>query len=338
MAGKTSELQTVDLDEKSLAIAVAEMLSADAGRQVHVREISRQRSPFATLFPAEVLSVFLGDGSEIRLFLKHLGAEQPEQPDKHRRDREVLIYQTLLRDQRLPIPHFYGSRYNAQTARHEIYLEYVEAWPLKYHHLEHWFTAAKRLADFHAHFASRAEFLRNCDFLLHLDENYFTAWAQRAGTALASQSAELTGRLEEIVAHYTQVAQLLTDQPPTLVHNDLAPKNVIADPTHSPTRICLVDWEMAGIGCGLLDLVHLKYGLQPDQDEQMVAAYRSGLRMTNLLPDDDREFARVLAACELHKTLYRVAHSPDWHLPMTTLAQWVTDAEEFLRQIGGGDA
>jgi aminoglycoside phosphotransferase (APT) family kinase protein len=137
-----------------------------------------------------------------------------------------------------------------------------------------------------------------------------------------------------LFADYHSACALVAHQPATLVHNDLACKNVIADRATSPARICIIDWELAGVGCGLLDLVHLKYGLDPVHDAAMVDAYRTQLATTNLLPRDDRDFARLLAACELHKTLYRLAHSPAWKLPADQLAQWVVDAESFLKQAG----
>jgi aminoglycoside phosphotransferase (APT) family kinase protein len=338
MAGNTSEIRPIELDEDDLALAVADMLSAAQGRPVRVQGLKRQPSEFATLFPAEILWVSLDDGAELRLFLKHLGPEQPGQPDKQRRDREVRVYEALLRDEDLPVPKYYGSRRNAATGRLELYLEYIDDWPLKYHGLEHWATAAQRLASFHSHFAARAEALRACDFLLRLDGAYFAAWAQRALVALADQSAELAAQLKGVIIGYGAACELLAAQPVTLVHNDLAPKNVLADRTHTPARICLIDWEMAGVGCGLLDLVHLKYGLGPERGQELVAAYRSGLQTTELLPEDDQVLARVLAACELHKTFYRLAHSTSWNLPLATLAQWVTEAQEFLRHVRrGGD-
>ena len=101
-------------------------------------------------------------------------------------------------------------------------------------------------------------------------------------------------------------------------------------------RICIIDWELAGVGCGLLDLVHLKYGLAPADDAAMVQVYRSQLETTELLPRDDRNFDRLLAACELHKTLYRFAHSPAWKLPDEQLARWDDDAECFLQRVGLG--
>ena len=338
MDGKTSEIRPIELDENDLALAVGDMLSRAQEQTVRVRRLRRQPSEFATLFPAEILWVSLDDGTELRLFLKHLGPEQPGQPDKERRDREVRVYETLLLEEDLPVPKYYGSRPNAATGRLELYLEYIDDWTLKYHVLEHWATAAQRLAFLHFHFAARAEALRACDFLLRLDGAYFAAWAQRAFTALADQSADLAAQLKVVLTGYGAVCELLAAQPVTLVHNDLAPKNVLAHRSHTPARICLIDWEMAGVGCGLLDLVHLKYGFDPERGQELLTAYRSGLHGTNLLPNNDREFARLLAACELHKTLYRIAHSPAWNLPLTTLAQWVADAQQCLQEVSGGDA
>src|SRR5437879_7113732 len=202
MDDKTSEIRSIELDEDDLALAVADMLCAAQERPVRLRSLRRQPSEFATLFPAEILWVCLDDGTELRLFLKHLGPEQPGQPDKQRRDREVLVYEELLRDEGLPVPKYCGSRRNEATGRVELYLEYIDDWPLKYHGLEHWMTAAQRLADFHSHFASRAEVLRNRDFLLRLDSAYFAAWAQRALAALADQSAQLAGRLHWVRRGY----------------------------------------------------------------------------------------------------------------------------------------
>jgi len=317
-----------------LTTLLARALDLNAG----IDSIARQQSPFVTLFPAEVLTLTLRDGRQVRVFLKHLGPEQqPDQPDKQRRDREVRVYERLLRgDDHLPVVRYVGSRHDAHTGRHELYLEYVDDWSLQYHELEHWFTAAARLAELHAHFAERASDLRASEFLLELDHGYFAAWAGRAEVALAKQSDELAGRIATLRANYAPVCDLLASQPVTLVHNDLACKNVIADRATTPARICIIDWELAGIGCGLLDLVHLKYGLDPANEAKMLATYCARLRASSrLLPDDERQLARLVAACELHKTLYRLAHSPAWNSPPATLAQWMADSETFLRRVLG---
>jgi Ser/Thr protein kinase RdoA (MazF antagonist) len=91
------------------------------------------------------------------------------------------------------------------------------------------------LARFHAHFAARAAELRTCEYLLRLDAAYFKAWATRA-LEIARRHGVQADQVAAVVRGYDGVAATLEAQPPTLVHNDLAPKNVLADRTARPPR------------------------------------------------------------------------------------------------------
>src|SRR5262249_61756683 len=103
-----------------------ERLLRDAqGCPVKVSRLRREPSPFATLFPAEVLSLTLRGGGELTLFVKHLGPEQAGHPEKQCRDREVRIYEELLREEELPVPRYYGSRWNEATGRRAVFLGYI---------------------------------------------------------------------------------------------------------------------------------------------------------------------------------------------------------------------
>lgn len=331
--GASAPIPLVNLDAEELRGAVERILANDSGRPVRIAELTREPSRFATLFPAEILTLGLETGQTLSLFVKHLGAEEADHPEKQCRDREARIYAELLRDPGLPVPRYYGSRQNSRTGRLELFLEHVDDWNLKYHGLEHWFRAAERLAQFHAFFAAKAQELQACGFLLRLDAAYCAEWAQRALAAVAEQSAELAASLEGVARRYDRVTDLLTAQPRTLVHNDLSPKNVLADTSRRPARICLIDWEMAGVGCGLLDLVHLKYGLKPADDRRMRDAYTLALAGTGLLPERPEELSRLFAACELHKTLYRLAFSKTWKLPIERVAEWVGECRDWFASV-----
>ena len=124
-----------------------------------------------------------------------------------------------------------------------------------------------------------------CEFLLRLDAEYLHAWADRAVETVRDLYPDAAAGLERVVRDYGRVSALLGRQPPTLVHNDLSPKNVLADRSEPPAAIYFVDWETAGVGCGLMDLAHLKYGLGPEDDQAMCAAYQSELESTGLHPD-----------------------------------------------------
>jgi aminoglycoside phosphotransferase (APT) family kinase protein len=294
-----------------------------------VISVSRSPSRFATLFPADVVTLTLRSGARHSVFVKRLGSEQADHPDKQRRDREIRVYEELLADERLPVPGFYGWESSTENGQRELFLEYVDDWNLRYHSLEYWHAAARALARLHGWFAERREFVRSRRFLLRIDETYVRAWAKRAVDASASISPVLGARLHRAVEGIGPAAALLAQMPPTLVHNDLSPKNVIADRSVNPARICFVDWELAGFGCGPLDLVHLRYGLEPADASTLWTIYRAELAGTDVIPCDAEEDA-VLAACELHKTLYRLAHVRQWRLPRTTVEEWIAEVERLI--------
>src|SRR5262249_3603970 len=114
---------------------------------------------------------------------------------------------------------------------------------------------------------------------------------------------------------------------------DMAPKNVLVDRCSNPARICLVDWEMAGVGCGLMDLVDLKYGLDPEDDRRMRVIYCAELAETGLLPASHEELCRLFDACELHRSIYRVAFSTAWQVPLERTACWVAEIKALARRL-----
>lgn len=323
-------------DEARLRLTAEELLQQALRRPVQVRSLKCKPSPFASRVPAEVLSLTLEDGEAMALFLKSQGSEEADHPDKQVRDREARIYDELLTAPELPVVRFYGFRWNEETARREIFLEYIGDWDLRYQELDYWFVAARRLARLHAYFAKRAAYLQDIGFLQRFDAAYLGAWAERALAVLTGQSAELAAGLETVIERYDCVTRVLAQQPPTLVHNDLAAKNVLVDRGASAPRICFVDWEMAGLGCGLLDLVTLKYGLDPENDRKMCAAYAAELNGTGLFPLDPRDLDRVLAACELHKAMIRLWRNRVWQVPMERVRGWIAECRQLLVQVRDG--
>jgi thiamine kinase-like enzyme len=320
--------------KRRLRKLVQELVGRQLGASVTVSRLERHPSRFATLFPAEVLTIELRGGEQMSLFLKHLGdEEQPDHPEKQCREREVRIYEQLLTDPALPVARFYGWEWNEATRRFELFLEHVDDLTLNYQSLDNWLEAARRLAHFHVYFARRAETLLRCEFLLRIDELHFREWGDRAVAAVGSRSTDLAANLERVVDRYDPVVELLAAQPLTLVHNDMSPKNIIADRSMDPARICFIDWEMAGIGCGVMDIVHLKYGLDEGDDRKMRAAYCDELAGTALLPSSRADLRSVFAACELHRTLHRLAHVNFWQTPLERIARWVADAQRLRASV-----
>ena len=108
----SSNTSRVDPQEPELLHFIAAILNQAIGDQAKIVCFKRETSPFATLFPAEVLTISLDGGDEISLFLKHLGSEEADHPDKQCRDREIQVYRELVTDESLPVAKYYGSRWN----------------------------------------------------------------------------------------------------------------------------------------------------------------------------------------------------------------------------------
>jgi hypothetical protein len=309
-----------------LSGAVLRAVEAEGGA------LSAERVPcrFRTLYPAEVVSVKLNSGETRRFFVKQLGDEQADHPDKQRRDRELRVYGELLRERHLPVPRVYGWDRTPVSGRRELVLEYVDDLTLRHQDLVHWSVAARALGRLHRWFGERREQLGRCDFLLRIDAGYAWSWYDRAVVTVHALDPELGRRLEKSVAAAGWVTDLLATTPATLVHNDLAPKNIIVDRSSRPARVHLLDWELAGIGCGALDIVHLCHGLERDEAEKVWSAYREELVGTDMLPRPASHQQRMLAACKLHKTLYRLAHAGGWSLPLETIEDWVAEVERLV--------
>lgn len=301
---------------------------ADAiGRRDAIAAYAIRPSEYETLNPVEIIDIRLVDGEAITVFVKHLAVGLDPHPDKPAAEFEARLYRGILSDERLPVVRLLGSADLGVTGGTSLYLEYVDGWNLKHHDLEVWYHAAYELGRLHRHVLDRLhDDHLEVDFLPEFGAAWHTGWAERALQVLRSESRPLATRLEAIIAGYAPVIELLASQPRTLVHNDLAPKNVIADTSSCPPRICFIDWEMAGAGCGLLDLVQLSYGLEPAAAVRMMRSYASAVAGSPLLPATSDEASRLAAACQLQRTMTRIWRNQVWRLPLTVVAGWVDEA------------
>jgi aminoglycoside phosphotransferase (APT) family kinase protein len=300
------------------------------GAERRITAIEASPSPFAGVWPADAVSVEFDGGGTMALWVKRLGAPECGHPDKADPDREPRVYAELLDDRELPVARCHGCRRDLDTGERLLVLEHVQNWDLRYHGLETWQIAVRALARLHARFAARGDALDRVGFLLSVDGEYVRRWAARAAGALARAGAAPPRRLDRLSEAGEAVAEVIGGQPRTLIHNDLAPKNVVADTAAQPARICIVDWETAGVGCAVLDLAHLLYGLEGRDERRLVACYRS--EAPGLLPSGAAG-ARVFAACRAHKALFRLAHPALWsHRPAVARA-WLDEVDRAVRAL-----
>jgi len=104
------------------------------------------------------------------------------------------------------------------------------------------------------------------------------------------------------------VVDILTTLPVTFVHGEFYPSNVMVD----GKRIAPVDWEMAGIGPGVLDLAALVTGWAQPQRDAIISAYG------NVSPE-------ALSAAEVHLAMQWLGWAAGWVPPAEHARDWLAE-------------
>ena len=330
----TDQFKMTLLNDNELKQITEDILIQALGNSMQIKIIRRENNPSATKFPTEILYIETQDNRKISLFLKHMDCKRGKYSGKSGTILEIRVYNELFLKNSLPVPRFYGSRWNAKIKKYHLFLEQVKGKMLKHCEVNYWHMAARTLAKFHAYFASSAEALSQSDFLVTFDCDYYKTWAEKALYSTINRSRKLADQLRVSMLDFDEIAELLAKQPLTLVHNDLSSKNVIVDTSVFPVRIVIVDWENPGIGFGLIDLIHLKYNrLSPEEDIRFCAEYFKELSCHGMSQIGGENPTVLLDACELFFTFYRIATCTLWGEPLAHLPKRVEKARRVYTRL-----
>jgi hypothetical protein len=325
------------------AVSNRELISVLGERHGHqVLELARQPYRYATSAPLEEVRALMDDGAEMVLILKDLsrdrllGDARATKPTfLHQPGREVETYRRIL------VPAGIGARCFAAVAepdplRHWLLLEKVpgvELWQVG--ELSVWEKVARWLGGFHARFAGRIDELRDANpYLLEHSESWFRSWCERARAALAGSTDRRASTLQGALDRYDEAIAPLAALPRTFVHGELYPSNVLVVRDEQPLRVCPVDWEMAAIGSGLIDVAALVGGWDPPEQGSLVAAYLSGLPEGDAASPPSETLSADLARCRLHLALQWLGWSPDWRPPPEHAHDWIGEALTLVQELG----
>jgi len=227
--------------------------------------------------------------------------------------RELEIYATHLTG--LNAPPFVGGV--ATRGRAWLFLQRIDGIPLWQAEGERpWLATARWLARLH-----RITPPARSGRLLVRDRALLARWAPRA---LATERA---GDLAGIEEASDRAIEILRTFPASLIHGDFYPSNVIVRGSCDEPTICPIDWEMGGIGAGVLDLAALISGdHQPHLRRRIVDAYRGALHS---VPDN---FDEGLRAARLLVALQWIGWQPGWTPPADHAHDWVADALAFSQR------
>ncbi len=292
--------------------------------------LTRRPHAYRTSYATEELEVRLEDGvPPLRLLLKDVSAAgladsaRPVKPPfLHDPLREIEVYAGPLAEEEGP-PRCYGSVVDPEQDRYALLLELVEGRELfQVGELELWQEAARWVAGWHG---------RHPDppgpRLIRHDEPFLRLWLDRA------QRFTRAPELAPVAAGFDRVVESLLALPPVLAHGEFYASNVLIRDAGA-ARVCAVDWEMAALAPGLLDLAALTTGGWSEDDRSaIVDAYREALDPALLEPLDAVGFELALDCCRLQLALQWLGWSEDWQPPADRTHDWLAEAVEAWGRI-----
>ncbi|HUE60543.1 MAG TPA: phosphotransferase, partial [Acidimicrobiales bacterium] len=229
-------------------------------------------------------------------------------------------------------PAFYGEITDEEGSR-RLLIERVRGHELhEFGDIEVWEGVAQWLAKFQKLFNGKP--LRAlAPSLIRYDRSYLSIWPARAEiTHRRMVSTPKRRRLEQILEHYGRVLDGLMELPTALVHGELYSSNVLIEQSSDRRRVCVVDWETAGVGPALLDLAALTAGSWDEsQKRRMAAAY-----FTATPPGTWASLDEILAdldLCQLHLAVQWLGWGSEWNPPARNDCDWLEVAIRTADQL-----
>lgn len=293
--------------------------------------VARRPFPYATSHRLEEVELTRPGRGPTRLVAKHLGrrqltgtARRAKPITLYRADREAEVYGRVLRGADLGTPELIADVVVAGSDERVLVLEEVAGVPLwETGDPDVWRSVARWLARTHRRFDGGESSAWAPSALLRYDADLLAAAGTRGLVRVGNRAMRAAmGQL-----HIDAVAALAAE-PLTLVHGDFYPSNVVV----AGDRVAVIDWELAGVGPGLLDLAAFVSGRWTDQERlDLVAAYHAELGR----PAPPRaDFLRLVDLAALHVALAWAGRESEWAPPDEHLRDWLADAHVVAARLG----
>lgn len=218
--------------------------------------------------------------------------------------REIGLYRSLTSQLPFAIPQLVGADASNNWLLLEPYLTEVRAenWAAKDYR-----RAMINLARLHDRFWGLSEDLSVYPWLAHPLTRDFEACTLAAARAMEliiargspawiAESLNITTHIAHALSHADEIAQVLRALPPTLLHGDYWPGNISIDEDGDQI---VYDWQMVGLGPGVLDLVALinNSGVWlsplPVDPQELIRLYRDQLAAAGRTAWTDDEWQRL---------------------------------------------
>jgi hypothetical protein len=316
------------------------------GERRSILKLGRRVCPYMSSFRLDQLNVRFNDGSSVQLVLKDFSRDAMLEDARRARPeflyeprREISAYRWILPHAPAGTPAWYGAVADPPAGRYWLFLEQVNGPQLtKVGTFSTWERTAAWIARFHSAFSPlRAQQLAERSAAIVYDKAFYWNWLHRA-QRFAARDPEKRRIVDAVARRYAAVVERLARLPRTLIHGELYACNVIVSTLRNRERICPVDWEMAALGPGLVDLAALSAGWTDAKQRAMARAYYSAAHNGHAgafstpvrLPKD---FAIDLDCCRLHLAVRMLGWSNDWAPPPHQARNWLAEAARMSQRL-----
>lgn len=322
-----------------LQSALENELSRYFGRTLKIVEFADRPSEYRSSYALEELDLALDDGKRLQILFKDL-SELLEPARRAKPEflfnplREIETYRKILSPDRMGTPICYGDLVDPKQSRYWLFLERVPGVELyQIGKLGVWQQVAYWLGEMHAAQAPIINSTARGAPLLRYDVEFYRMWIDRAVEQLARGGSARS--VERLAESYDLVTSHLGALPATFIHGEFYASNVLVQDREGGLRICPVDWEMAGIGSGLMDLAALIAGNWSEELKAVLAvSYRSGLEAAGVRPQPLDEFFIDLDYCRLQLAIQWLGWSMVWTPPPEHVHDWMNEAMMLEARLG----
>jgi aminoglycoside phosphotransferase (APT) family kinase protein len=334
------------VDDDSLRHAVQVILSRYHGRRVRIDRLDRLRSPYQTSAALEELDLEFDDGSRLQMVFKDTSREAMSERARrvkpasvHDPRREIETYRQVLKQHDLGTATCYGAVVEEARRRYWLFLEKVSGVELyQVSSLATWQAVAHWLATMHIRFArgSVPAQAREVRALTH-DPPFYRLWLERALRFCPDDGASRTARrLAWLARRHDEIVNRLAALPPTFIHGEFYASNVLVERRVGRMRVCPVDWEMAAVGPGLMDLAALTSGNWVDAERAVIAeGYWAAVQAHGVATWRNREdFLADLSCCHIQIAVQWLGWFGRRRAQAGHAQDWLGEALRLTRQLG----
>jgi len=191
----------------------------------------------------------------------------------------------------------------------------------------------------HSRFAGETELFAQAAPLLSYSGDFYRLWLRHAQAFLCraepSQPKGVRHGIEWLAKRYEQVVERLVELPMTFIHGEFYASNGLVQETAREPRVCPVDWEMAAVGPGLIDLAALTAGgWTADEKTALALAYHGVLAPHAGWPSTPDVFLTMLDYCRLHLGMQWLGWSSEWSPPPEHAQDWLGEALSLAERLG----